>query len=632
MIRFRLHPHVLSFSLGLFGALVGSLVGSVTYAAGPRAGVEQTAEDKENQKPKLLPVTSLGFRDRPDAGGYGELCPRVRIEKRDEFTFTDMETRLLCGDKEGGQIGQPWADIPANQAAFFLRGFLQTRGYHRPEFYLDNEILFVKTGELSRLTRFRIVGGPEGWDPPKRRLIDGALLTPALLDDLQGWTIGQVKDEGYPCAQATVRGDPATGETLVRLDPGDLMKIIKVESVGDIDIWESALDRYNAFRIGDLYRERLVTLTKRRVIADGFLQTLSMSTRCTPAGAIITRDVVLGPSRTIRIGAGGSTELGPRVRASASQSRIGASASSAKLTIDASRLNDQINQQTADARFRFYYAPGEPRNYVEPSVSFRHVAENATETAVTRVDLFHGWNHEYPRGQFDIRTGPVFLDSNPVRGFQTERITIGYAEARLRWTNHDFEYFNTSPRDGEQIELGMKFTGKKVGAEFTAQQFQLQGQKLWSILRFDPPLFILGVRYNLTSVFSGDPNISTNLPAEFLTLIGGERDLRGFERGSLPRTQVGALSAATGSVEGRFHKVIFKRADFFTFLDAGALGAANFKLETPIFMSPGFGVRWESPIGVLRAYAARRFAVREAENQEPYGSAWRIGVTFGEEF
>lgn len=630
----------------LFSSIFFFLVGVTPLVVVSNAGAQSNAAVKSRttvpsasptpsptpEKPPLLPQTSLGFRDKPEAAGYAEICPQVRMQNRDEFDFTDMEVRLICGDKEGGQIGQPWANIPANQAAYFLRGFLQTRGFHKPEFYLDNDILFVKPGGDSRLTRFRILGGPDTWDPPKRRLIQGNLLTPALLDDLQGWTLGQIKDEGYPCAQATVRGDPDTGETLVRLEPGELQRIVRVESTGDTGLYESALDRYNAFRIGDIYRERLITLTKRRVIADGFLQTLTMSTRCTPEGAVISRDVVLGPSRTIRIGVGGSTELGPRVRMSASQSRIGSAASSARLTVDASRLNDQINQQTADARFRWYYTPGEGRNFLEPSVSFRHVAENANETQVTRADLFHGWNHEYPRGQFDIKAGPVFLDSLTTRGFPLGRTTIGFAEARLRWINHDFEFFNTSPRSGEQIELGMKFTGKKAGAEFTAQQFQLQGQKLWSILRFDPPLFILGVRYNLTSVFSGDPNISQNLPAEFLTLIGGERDLRGFERGSLPRTQIGALSAATTSVEGRFHKVILKRADVFTFVDWGLLGEANFKLNVPIFMSPGVGARWESPIGVLRAYGARRFAVRERADEEPYESAWRIGVTYGEEF
>ncbi len=580
----------------------------------------------------LMPASSPDFRATPEAAAYGEFCPGIRMMNIGDFAFSDMERRLVCGDSSGGQIGTPWATIPANQAAFFFKSFFQSRGYHEPEFRLDREILFVKPGPSARLSRFRIVGGPKGWDPPKRRLIEGNLLTPSLLNDLQGWSLSQIKNEGYPCATATVRADPATGEVLVRMDEGELKRFKAIETTGDTGLREETLDRYNAFRIGDIYRENLVTLTRRRVIEDGFSQTVSMTTRCEPDGAVVVRDVVLGPSRTIRVGVGASTDLGARVRAIVSQNRIGDSASNMSLTAKASYLREEVNQQSVVGDLRWYYSPGEARNYIRPEITYEHVATDPQEYQTMRFQALHGWNREFPRGQASFEIGPNILDSQVSRGVGPSRSTTTFIATTTTWHDHDHEFFVTSPRTGERLELTTFFTSENFGANFTAQRFRLQGQKLWNLLRYDPPFFILGLRFDLSSVFSGDPNITSDLPPQFLTYLGGERDLRGFEQGSLPRSRIGALSGASSGLEARFHRVLFRRADIFSFVDAGMLGQANFDLARPIFMSPGLGVRWESPFGVLRVYGAHRFALQEVAAEEPYGSDWRLGFTFGEEF
>jgi outer membrane protein assembly factor BamA len=79
--------------------------------------------------------------------------------------------------------------------------------------------------------------------------------------------------------------------------------------------------------------------------------------------------------------------------------------------------------------------------------------------------------------------------------------------------------------------------------------------------------------------------------------------------------------------------VLFRAVDVFLFLDTGILGSkANGQFDQPIFWSPGFGFRWESPVGVLRTYLARRFTTNEKPAEEPYDKAFRVGVTFGEEF
>ena len=586
----------------------------------------------------ILPSSVPGFAETAEAHSYLNTCARVRIKKTKGVSLSEMEKRLLCGDTEKSPIGLPWATIPPSEAAYFLRGFLQTRGYHQPRFVEDTGILFVDPGTESELTGFRLSGGPSSWDPPRRRLIAGQPLTPALLDDLEKWSLMQIKNEGYACATTTSQADPLSGQSEVFLQPGQVKIIRSILDKGDGGLNTGVLDRYNAFRIGDIYRDFEIELTKTRTQNDGILQGLVLSAKCDsidrqrPEDLTIVRDILLGPSRTISVGVGGSTEEGATLQSTIQRNRIGASASTAQAKIVLSYLNPIVNHQLANARYRWYYSPDSVRSYIEPSIAFEHTAEEAYDLQTMETKVLYGWTHEFGDGQLELRTGPTNAFSDLFRGTGPTNQSLFYIENTARWTSHAFEYNATSPRDGANLLTTFLLTQREWGANFTAQKLEVQGEKLWSIARFDPPFLILAVRFDLNTVFSPDQNISTALPLKFLTFLGGDKDLRGYERQSLPRSGAGALGGLTGSFEARLHKILFRRADIFTFVDSGMLGLANLEYRSPVFTSPGLGVRWESPIGVLRVYAAERFAMNQQPGDLPYDQAWRVGFTFGEEF
>ena len=584
------------------------------------------------EKPRLLPELRTGFAATPEAARFQSLCETVRIEGLDQIRLSDMERRLVCGDPTEDAIGLPWRRIPPNQAAYFLRGFFQMQGLYGPKFYQDGDVLFVVPGPVTRLTNLSLLGGPPTWDPPKKRHVHDEKLTPRLLNSLEGWALSQIRNEGHACATTKGIADPVTGETIIRIDAGPAYKILGIEDRGDQGLREGVLDRYNAFRVGDLYREYLITLTRHRVTDDGILESIILTEECESAGVKIIREVSLGPSRTIRLGVGASNDEGARFRAIIRRNRIGESASSAQARVNLSYLNKTINRQIADANYKWYYAPGEARSFVEPGVAYEHASESAFESQTLEARVMHGWNMELESGQAEFRVGPGYLNTHTERGTGPGRASMFLLESLVRWTSHEFEYFTTSPRSGENIIASLLLTQKRWGADFTAQKVQVGGEKLWTIFRYDPPLLILGWRFDVSSLLSLDANVVSDVPARFLTFIGGDNDLRGFDRGSLPRSGVGALSGASTGGEARFHKVIFRRVDVLTFLDVGVLGEANFKYKDPIFLSPGTGFRWESPVGVFRAYVAQRFAAREVAGEAPYPKQWRLGLTYGEEF
>lgn len=584
----------------------------------------------EEAKQGFLPKSVPNYANTAEAKDFQEICRNIRITNKKEVDLTSMETRLICGDSERGEIGTPWAQIPPNEAAYFLKGFLQTRGYHHPEFIQDGLLLFVRVNAVARLKDFKLMGSPDGFNPPRRRLIHGEPLTPSLLNDLDGWALSQMKNDGYACATTQIRADPETGEVVVFLTPNELRRIRSLEEAGDTGLRDGALDRYNAFLMDDIYRDRWVSLTRRRTQDDGFLQTLVLNTRCDEGDAVtLVRDVNLGPSRVVRIGVGGSTAEGARVQAIIRRNRIGTSASSAQASVRLSYLEENNNRQNASANFRWYYLHGEERYFLRPEITFEHRVSPTIDTRIALLKLLHGWTFETTTGQWDLRAGPDFQYEDQLLP-NRRTIDIGYLELSARWTDHDFEWFTPSPRTGHFIEATLLGAHKGALSEYTTQRLDIQGQKLWQIGKTDPPLFILGTRFNVGSVFAEDNAIQSALPARFLSTLGGERDLRGYSFEAIKRNGTAALSGATVSLEGRFHKVVFRRADVFGFIDSGKLGDRNFDLKEPLFLSPGLGLRWESPFGTLRGYLARAMAVND--ETEAYKDAWRLGITFGEEF
>jgi hypothetical protein len=295
-------------------------------------------------------------------------------------------------------------------------------------------------------------------------------------------------------------------------------------------------------------------------------------------------------------------------------------------------LQDKVNYQSLRGNYNWYYLKGENRYSLRPQLELKHDANVQYDLKSTTLSLLHGWTFDTTGGHYDLRAGPGFISEDQERSKTDHVIRAGYIEVGGRWTDHDFEWFNTSPRTGEYIDVTGLFAIQRLGSNFTAQKIQVQGEKLWTIGRYDPPLFVLGTRFNFATVLSPNDDAKV-LPTRFLTYLGGDADLRGFTYASLPRSGVGALSAADVSVEGRLHRVLFRIIDVFLFVDTGVLGSqANARFDKPIFWSPGFGLRWESPVGVLRTYVARRFTTDEDPAEEPYDRAFRVGVTFGEEF
>ncbi len=575
--------------------------------------------------PKELPAAL--FREDNFTDNFTPYCGHVWVLKGTNLKLEDMERRMICGDAGSDTIGKPWAEIPPNQARFFIRTFLQVRGHHDPIFLIQDNKLYVQPGPVTRLTEFEILNPPPFWRPPRKRGIKGLGLTPSLLDELETWTKNEVMDVGYACAEIKSAADPETGLARVDVRAGDRKRILDVLDRSETGLAVGVLDRYNAFDIGDYYSERLVRLSRQRLLNAGLLQAVSVSRKCYANGVIIERDAVMGPPREARFGFGGNTDEGARVRAVARLLRIGERASTAEARIDAS-----FRRQRARAGFRSYYSLSQPRNFLEPEIVYERRDELKFESRALQATVSHGWNREFDTGMGELRLGPGWEVTGVRRGEGPRETTYTFFETQLQWQSHLTEYFESSPRSGHRFQADAIQTYRNWGAPFTSTRLQLGGLWLLNAFRFDPPLFIFGVRFRVGSTLTQRDLQAEQLPMRFRFFAGGTDDLRGFNPQALPFGGRGALSEATVGLEVRLYKVLWKRFDPLIFSDIGKLGARSLRLDEETYLSPGFGLRWESPVGTFRGFLARAVVLNDQPGLVNPAERWRAGLSYAEEF
>jgi translocation and assembly module TamA len=287
-------------------------------------------------------------------------CPAVAFVSTATIRLTDIERKLLCGDPST----EGWKKIPLNQAEYFMRAFLQQRGYQNPRFGVEGGILRVEIGPKSRVARLDVKGFPPGVDASKLRKIKGKDMTPNELDSVKKALVGLLQEHGYPCPEIELSADSESGEVSAKAAPGapDVMRHIVPAQLEKVD--SRVFNRYEAFQYGQPFDMRLLSLTSERTIADALFVSAYYDVSCSTAGMAITQRVVEGKPRLYQLGVGFDTEGYAIGKAQWQKSRIGWRDSTLEGSLYAS-----FREETAEASMHSYVDPGS-RLFLMPQVLF----------------------------------------------------------------------------------------------------------------------------------------------------------------------------------------------------------------------------------------------------------------------
>lgn len=555
------------------------------------------------------------------------LCDNI-VMREGRLKLSRNEKVLVCGSDAGGK---GWENVPVPQAQYHIGVFLEREGYLKPHFKRDKEILEVWSGPQTEIQTLEVRGADGLLNSAKKRQVEGEALTPAKLDEVEQWADTGLRTQGYACPDVDIKAQAWDRRVIAYVKPGARQRIASVTRVGIDGIKEEALERYQAFDLGDTYDVLETQLTISRMLADSLIQSAYFTTKCEGSEAHLQLKGSVGPPRLVKFEIGASTEEFPFGVLTFKNARLDSEASSFT-TI----LRGSPREQSLTATSQLYWLPGTDRTFFGPRAQLARFDERTFEyfRAKAGADIGRHWDMWHTR--LSGRFGPMMNYVKTLEGVGPEDISYLSWEGSLQAMSHNYEAYLRNQYEGWEALFNYRGQRKGVGAEINVDRYDFSYKKLWNIGGYAPPLFVLGTRLEMTGV-NADRIVSVAdgdkiLPLEYRVFLGGADNLRGFSRKSIANRGLGYLTSVYGGLELRLVEELPWNIQPLVLFDIAQLGTGEFTLDEPLFTSSGAGVRWASPFGTIRGSAARGRIFNGDVTTEEYKQEWVFYFSFGQEF
>lgn len=572
----------------------------------------------------LFLLTLPGFSQPVSAAEMRlELCPgRVLVGPEDPH-LTDTEKRLVCGDPNSDS----WSLIPESQALFHLRGFLQDRGFYNPTSRRDGKTIVFDMGQPSTVSDTVISGAPcalAAWDEQESR---GERLTPQMLKSLAARAEEVLGSQGFACPRIETQADPVTGRVSLRVGNPRRQVWAKVEETPMPELAPETLRRYDSFLPGMPYSSEELRLSTQRVMESGVVRSAFFNIRCDGDRAIPAQRIFLGPPRELRLGVGFNTDRGALLRAQWTNLRLGTRASRISTSLETSYMGRDFNSQVASVSGDWYFLEPPSRFLMRPQMTFKHESNNRGETLNGEVSIAPVMRWDGQDIGYYVSLGPSLTGVRTLRGEGRKEAFFLALASEFRMTSHAYELNRLTPERGFELSATGSLHRKGFLADYTAESLRLRFTWLVPSHRYGNRKVIFGFRtgYSTTFVRDAEGGIA-NLTPNLRHYLGGTTNMRGFSVQEIPG-DAGGLSAFFASLEARSQGHLPFLLQPYAFVDVGMVSSRPLSITDPWFLSPGVGLRWQSPVGVFRTSIAHGVHLSSRT-----AGAWRFHLSFGEEF
>lgn len=560
----------------------------------------------------------------PTAGREQKVCQDVFLQSAEEITFTPAEKKLICGNSKLNA----WRSIPPNEASYFIRSFLQTRGYHDVDSRIEKDHLLIVVHRETIVKNIVFVDPTPPVDIKRYWPIFGRPLTPQALDDLEKWLRQELGRKGFACPQIKITADPSTGVVSIAVTHMEADTFPPVISDGIAGLVGGVERRYDAFATGEPYDSLLLDLTSRRMIADGIVINSYFLTKCKNSATSpdIVQKINSGEPRLISLGFGLDTEEFLIGRAQWKNSRFGTMGSNLEALATAS-----YRVQEARFTFNWYYAPIITSHFLRTRYNFRRENERRHDTRTHSLSVGPVWNIDMGNVNTSISPDVSYDHVETVRGLGDPTTDFLWTSISFTGQSHEFEYYLDDPRSGYDFDLNAGVTRRDIGSNINANRYAFSFTRLWNLFDYSPPIWVMGIRSRITTIVA-DNQDSLIMPPNYRYNLGGSQNLRGFARNALPPRDLGAMTSAYVGVETRIGNVFPYGLQPIAFVDIGGLGDRPLALDPTRYYSPGAGLHWKSPIGTFRLTAAHGLIAGEKQEELRHLSRWLVHLSYGEQF
>ena len=414
------------------------------------------------------------------------------------------------------------------------------------------------------------------------------------------------RDARYLRSEVRVYREKDQADIFLHLDTGNRAFFGPVRFEGG-NIAEDRLRRYIPFKTGDVWSTAELLTLQRGLIDSGYFSFVNIAPQPAPDDSNqVPIDVVLTPHKNQKytIGLGFSTNFGPQGSLGWLHRRINQYGH--RLSADAN-----VSRVRKDVSTTYAIPLSNPRTDVlEISGIYRKedtddVKSEITELRVSRNFARGDWREVLSLGYKHENDDLADSDGTSNLLIPKASWTLVRADNRLHAT------------DGYRIELETLGSAEALLSDVTFLQGIIRGKMVRALGKQGRLIMRADAGATATGNFE-------SLPASNRFFTGGDNSVRGYQYKSIaPENEEGDLIGGqyllVGSVEYDYN--VYGNWHLAAFYDVGSAFS-----DTPLNASSGAGVgiRWASPVGMVRVDAAS--AISED------GQPWRLHVTFGPDF
>jgi len=460
-------------------------------------------------------------------------------------------------------------------------------------------------GEAARLGSFRL--------PRSERLAPGAVLDHGAYEDAKRLIRNQALRYGFfdgRFSEQTLLVDPEAGQADIRLiyQSGPRYRLGAVSFAGDSPFDEQLLARMVPFQAGAAYDADLIGELNRALVSSNYFEDVRVD--ADPETASERRIPVqvrlkARKPRTLAVGAGFSTDVGPRLRGNWTRHWRGGEGHRLGADFEFSSPRQNLSS--------WYEIPLDPplTESLRFTTGYQH--EDLVDTESERLTVGGQWQH-LPENAWQ-RIVSLRLEQ--------ENYRVGEDEGRSSLLLPGIGFSRTASDSKVDPSRGWRLQADLVGGQ----------RSLFS----DADLLHLNLQAKGLTTFAGGHRllgrlqlggIATNdfeaIPPSLRFFTGGDQSVRGYDYQTLsPRDsegdRVGGRYLMVGSLEYQYP--LRERWRLASFVDHGN---AFDNLGDPLKTGVGIGVRWVSPVGPLRLDLAHAL-------DDDEGSGIRLHFSMGPE-
>lgn len=506
------------------------------------------------------------------------------------------------------------------------RGLLEAEGYFGAQIStrVDDEVegkpvvvtLKVDPGQRTRISKVQMiyegafdVALSDG-DARAQALADGLMrdwglpvgevFRQGLWSSAKNAALAQLRAKGYPTASwsgtsVTVDATERTAKIFLVADSGPAFAFGDIRVEGLTRQPASAVLNLAPFKKGDPYEEKLVLDWQERIQKLNLFENIFVATDFDPTQADATPVVVQLrelPLQAATVGVGVSSDTGPRVSGEHLHRNLWGLGWQAKTALQIGK-----RESRGQVDLTSHPLPGRVRGLLSGQAS-RLLDSDDAQTTSQRVRVGR-------LQEGDVRERTQYLEYQHARVSSANDVVVSNASAlsgtaQWIWRHVDNQLLPTQGYTGlAELTLGQTYSALDSTGTFTRAYGRI------TAYRPLPLNWHLTARAEAGQVSAGE---DVSVPDTLLFRAGGDDSVRGYAYRSLgvkrEGVTIGGRAMATASVE-LAHPVLQRMPSLLgaVFVDAGDAAERMGDLRPKV--GYGFGVRWRSPVGMLRLDLAR---------------------------